>query len=103
MELALTGEPIDAERAAQLGLVNRADRAGRRGRAPPSSSPPCSRPTARSRSPRASGSLVEQAAWSPDESWQRQREIAGPVMGSEDAREGAIAFAEKREPQWKGR
>ncbi len=35
--------------------------------------------------------------------WQRQAEIAGPVMTSEDAREGASAFKEKREPVWRGR
>ncbi len=33
----------------------------------------------------------------------RQGEIAGPVMTSADAREGATAFAEKRAPGWKGR
>jgi enoyl-CoA hydratase len=35
--------------------------------------------------------------------WERQREIAAPVMSSEDAREGASAFKEKREPVWRGR
>jgi enoyl-CoA hydratase len=35
--------------------------------------------------------------------WERQREIATPVMASEDAREGATAFAEKRAPVWRGR
>ena len=33
----------------------------------------------------------------------RQGEILGPVLNSEDAREGAAAFAEKRAPVWKGR
>ncbi len=36
----------------------------------------------------------------------RQRriwELAGPVMASEDAREGAVAFAERRQPVWRNR
>ena len=33
----------------------------------------------------------------------RQGEISGPVFVSEDAREGAVAFSEKREPVWQGR
>ena len=37
-----------------------------------------------------------------DEMWERQGEISGPVFGSEDAREGATAFAEKRDPVWRG-
>ena len=32
-----------------------------------------------------------------------QQEIVGPVFVSEDAREGAAAFAEKRAPNWKGK
>jgi enoyl-CoA hydratase len=35
--------------------------------------------------------------------WEKQGAIAGPVMTSEDAKEGASAFKEKREPRWQGR
>ena len=46
--------------------------------------------------------LVEAPGWAEDELWQRQAEVSGPVFGSEDAREGATAFAEKRDPVWRG-
>jgi enoyl-CoA hydratase len=41
--------------------------------------------------------------WGWDEGWQQQDELAVPVALSEDAQEGARAFAEKRAPAWKGR
>ena len=47
--------------------------------------------------------LDAQWDWSEDEFWVRQGEISGPVFVSEDAREGAVAFSEKREPVWQGR
>ena len=102
MELALTGEPVDAERGYELGLVNRlaepgqalavafelADQIATNG------------PLALAATKRI---LVESVDWPDSEFFARQGEIAGPVMGSEDAREGAQAFAEKRAPVWKGR
>jgi enoyl-CoA hydratase len=47
--------------------------------------------------------MVESADWPDNEFFERQAEIVMPVMGSEDAREGATAFAERRAPVWKGR
>jgi enoyl-CoA hydratase len=102
MELALTGDPIDAERGHQLGLVNRLAEPG----------------GALDAALELAGDIVkngplalvaskeivqESRDWTEEESWEKQAPIAGPVMGSEDAREGAIAFAEKRDPVWKGR
>ncbi len=102
LELALTGDPISAERGYELGLVNRladpgaavdialelAEAIGANG------------PLALIASKRI---VAESPGWPADETWTRQREIAGPVMTSDDAREGATAFAEKRDPVWKGR
>jgi enoyl-CoA hydratase len=102
MELALTGDPIDAERGHALGLVNRlaepgeavsvalelAEAIGANG------------PLALTATKRV---LNESVDWPDSEFFARQGEIVGPVMTSEDAREGSIAFAEKRAPVWKGR
>ncbi|HSD79614.1 MAG TPA: crotonase/enoyl-CoA hydratase family protein [Solirubrobacteraceae bacterium] len=102
MELALTGDPIDAERAHELGLVNRlAEPGGALGgalelaRAIAVNGPLALRATKEV--------LERQWDWGEEEFWARQAEITGPVFASDDAREGAIAFAEKRPPVWRGR
>jgi enoyl-CoA hydratase len=102
MELALTGDPITAERGYELGLVNRLSEPGEAvdkalelaGEITPNG------PLALAASKKI---LVEAVDWPDSEFWHRQGEITGPVMTSEDAREGATAFAEKRAPVWKGR
>ena len=102
MELALTGEPIDAERAYELGLVNRLTEPGgaleaalELAHAIAAGGPLALRATKRI--------LTESVDWPSTEFFARQREIVEPVMRSEDAREGATAFAEKRAPVWRGR
>jgi len=102
MELALTGDPIDAERGYELGIVNRLADPGGAVDAALELAGEVARngPLAL----RASKEIVQSSGdWTEAEAWEKQGEIAGPVMTSEDAREGAIAFAEKRDPQWRGR
>jgi enoyl-CoA hydratase len=102
MELALTGEPISAERGYDLGLVNRlADPGAALAQALElAETIAANGPLALAATKRI---LTEGADWSEAEFWHRQGEISGPVFSSEDAREGATAFAEKRAPVWRGR
>ncbi|WP_320669074.1 crotonase/enoyl-CoA hydratase family protein [Patulibacter defluvii] len=102
MELALTGDPISAERAYELGLVNRVAEPGQAvavalelAEAIAANGPLAVAATQRI--------LRQQGDWSEQEFWVKQGELAGPVLMSEDAREGATAFKEKRTPVWKGR
>ena len=101
-ELILTGDPIDAERAYELGLVNRLTEPGQALAAALDLAE-----TIASNGPLALAAakrvLMESTDWPDSEFFTRQGEIIGPVMGSEDAREGAKAFAEKRPPVWQGR
>jgi enoyl-CoA hydratase len=102
MELALTGDPIDAERGYELGLVNRLAEPGQAVDAALELAAAIARngPLALDAT---KAILQQQFDWSEAEFWQRQGELSGPVFASQDAREGATAFAEKREPVWQGR
>jgi enoyl-CoA hydratase len=102
MELALTGDPILAERAHALGLVNRLAEPGGALEAALELAGQIAQngPLALAASKRI---LTEAVGWPDAEFFDRQDAIAYPVMRSEDAREGATAFSEKRPPVWKGR
>ena len=102
MELALTGDFVPAERLHELGLVNHltetggalqaavdlADRIAANG------------PLAVAASKRI---MTEYVTWPHDDRWTAQRAISDAVNSSDDAKEGARAFAEKRAPVWQGR
>jgi enoyl-CoA hydratase len=102
IELALTGDPIDAERAYAFGLVNRLTEPGGSLDAALelAEAIAVNGPLALAATKRI---LVESVDWPDSEFFARQGEIVGLVMTSDDAREGAKAFAEKRAPVWQGR
>jgi len=102
MELALTGDTITAERAAELGVVNRLTDVGGAldGALELAAAISKNAPLALIASKEV---LQKQRDWDEGEFWHKQGEITGPVFGSEDAQEGAKAFAEKREPVWQGK
>ena len=101
MELALTGDMMSAERAAQYGLVNVLTEPGQ---ALEEAKRLAARIIANAPLSVAASKrvMVEQRDWPLAEMFSRQQEITGPVLQSADAREGAAAFAEKRKPNWKG-
>ena len=100
MEAILTGDMFSAERAAAFGLVNRlTDKGGALDAA-----------LELAQAVAANGPLAliaskqvasESGDWRREEMFDRQAAITAPVFASQDAREGAAAFAEKRKPQWR--
>jgi enoyl-CoA hydratase/carnithine racemase len=101
-ELCCIGDPIDATRAQELGLVN----------AVVPGAEVLSTALAWAERVTANAPLAVQVTtqliW--DETrmhdageWAAIRAKAAPVFASDDAREGRAAFAERRPPQWTGR
>jgi enoyl-CoA hydratase/carnithine racemase len=101
LEIALTGETIDARRAYELGLVNKV--------VPPDEVLDSALALAgriAANGPlgvAASKELVRLAAAAPDRARERLAEWQKVVFSSKDAQEGARAFVEKRPPVWTGR
>lgn len=101
MELALTGDFISAQRAYEIGFVNRVVE-----------TPAIDGALELAHKISANGPLavrvskqviVESRGWSDEDMWAKQQELVGQVMVSQDAREGAAAFAQKRAPNWTGK
>ncbi|HEY6531922.1 MAG TPA: enoyl-CoA hydratase-related protein [Acidimicrobiales bacterium] len=100
--LALTGEPITARRAHELGLVVELT--------PPGGAVEAA--TGLATTIAANAPLGVQAALellrrvpgrAPEELWQEQDQKVAEIFASDDAAEGARAFAERRPPRWTGR
>lgn len=99
MEVALTGRRLPAEEAERWGLVNRLTDAGEAlsGAVALAAEITANGPLAVRMTKRI---MIESATWPPDEVWDRQRPLVDEVLASNDANEGAVAFAERRPPRW---
>jgi enoyl-CoA hydratase len=100
--LALTGDPISAQDALRYGLINAVTPTG-------GALDPALALAARitPNGPLALAATRETVLyatdWTLDEGWDEQEKIFAPVFTSDDAKEGARAFADKCRPIWTGR
>ncbi len=102
MDAVLTGEPIDARRAFELGLVSRLVEPG----AALDEALVVARQivAAAPLAVRASRDVILAAAREDDDTLRQvSRELLDELLESQDATEGLAAFAEKRPPKWQGR
>ncbi|MET8430434.1 crotonase/enoyl-CoA hydratase family protein [Nocardia sp. NPDC004860] len=102
MEIALTGDPLTAETAHRHGVVNVLTEPGHalEGARRLAERIAANAPLA----VRATKEIVGHAVgWNAQDSFRAQAEAVKQVLTSQDAREGARAFAEKRPPVWQGR
>jgi len=102
LELAMTGDTIDAARALALGLINKVVPAGS---VLTEALALAERIAANAPlAVRYSKSVMKRATGVPEaEAWEINQEVMDIVFGSADAMEGASAFAQKRAPDWQGK
>jgi enoyl-CoA hydratase len=102
MEMILTGEPLPAARAYELGLVNRLVQTGEALDAALALAGQIT--AAAPMAVWASRKVVLAAAYADDDTLKKMtNEAMGQVMASDDLKEGLTAFIEKRSPNWQGR
>lgn len=101
LQLALTGESFTAEQAEAWGFVNVLTEPGGAlaGAIELAEQITANGPLAVATTKEI---FVKSVGWGEDEMWKKQREYIVPIFSSNDAKEGAIAFAEKRAPNWTG-
>jgi enoyl-CoA hydratase len=100
MELALTGDFITAARALEIGLINRVTKGSALDAALElAATITANAPLAVARTKQV---ITESREWAEAEMWKKQGETLGKLFMSNDAREGAAAFAQKRAPNWTG-
>lgn len=102
MEIALTGSHVEASRLEGHGLFTAVTEPGGALEAAKNLAEriAANAPLALAATKRV---VNESADWKTDEAFAKQMDIIAPVFGSEDAMEGAAAFAEKRKPNWRGK
>ena len=101
LEYALTGERMDAATAHRWGLVNRltAEGGALDGALALAAAITANAPLSTAMTKQI---IRDSASWPEDRIWELQRPLVEAVLASGDAKEGARAFAEKRQPDWKG-
>jgi enoyl-CoA hydratase len=102
LEYALTGRSMSAQQAAHWGLINRLTATGQALVEAKALALEISKngPLAVQMTKQI---MTQSASWPEDCKWTQQNVILEQVIASNDAREGALAFSEKRSPNWTGR
>ncbi|MFR9803765.1 enoyl-CoA hydratase/isomerase family protein [Pseudonocardia sp. RS010] len=102
LEILLTGDPLDAARAREIGLVNQVvSGAELRARTQELARRIAANAPLSVRAAKRTAYLSAECTRA--EAYDRAEEIWAPVYRSEDAQEGPAAFRDKRTPVWKGR
>ncbi len=101
MEMALTADPITAEQGKELGLVSRVTEKGKTVEVALELAERIAKNAPLSVA--ASKAMIQaQAGVTEEQFWELQKPEMAKVFTSNDAKEGPLAFAEKRAPNWSG-